>query len=148
MNERIKNIWYLIEKELNQAPSEELLSDEQNEMYAEMQNLKESFENVYGKPNDKDKGDYIINEDNIDDYRYTIDRSSYYDCIKMTALDLIECSYSYILESNRFSETMLENIASEVCENEEFNNYIDSQIMQKIDESIFENKFNSEDITL
>ena len=46
MNERLKRIYYLIEKELNNAPGEELLSKEQNEMYAEMQNLKEILEEL------------------------------------------------------------------------------------------------------
>lgn len=138
MNERLKKIYYLIEKELNNAPGEELLSKEQNEMYAEMQNLKESLEELE-KTTIKDKELRIINEDNIDEFRDKLD-SNYSDSIQSSALNLIESSYSYILESNEFTEEMLGEIAYRVCGNEDFNNYMDSLIMDEIEECARENE--------
>ena len=143
MNERLKRIYYLIEKELNNAPGEKLLSKEQNEMYAEMQNLKESLEELEKtKVNDEELK--IINEDNIDDFRDKID-SSYSDSIKSSALNLLETSYSYILESNRFNEEMLNDIAYNVCGNEDFNNHMDSLIMREIEECARENDIQDEE---
>ena len=137
MNERLKRIYYLIEKELNNAPGEELLSKEQNEMYAEMQNLKESLEELE-KATVNDGELKIINEDNIDEFRDKID-INYSDSIKSSSLNLLETSYSYILESNRFNEDMLNDIAYNVCGNEDFNNHMDSLIMREIEECAREN---------
>jgi len=141
MKERIRLIHTLLKKELAEAPEEDSLTYDERDMYAEMQNLKESLEKVYNEIFAEDEiiTNRIINEDNIDEYRDEIN-STYHDSIKLTALNLLECSYSHILESNRFSEDMLDEIAYDVCGNEEFNNDMDSLIMRRIEECDRENK--------
>lgn len=149
MKERIRLMHTLLKKELAEAPEDDSLSYDEIDMYAEMQNLKESLEKVYSEivAEDEIRTNRIINEDNIDDYRDEIN-SSYHDSIKLTTLNLLECSYSHILESNRFSEDMLDEIAYDVCGNEEFNNDMDSLIMRRIEECDRENKFEEEDNVL
>ena len=149
MKERIRLIHTLLKKELAEAPEDDRLTYDERDMYAEMQNLKESLEKVHSKifAEDEIRTNRIINEDNIDDYRDEIN-STYHDSIKLTALNLLECSYSHILESNRFSEDMLDEIAYDVCGNEEFNNDMDSLIMRRIEECDRENKFQEEENVL
>lgn len=141
MKKRLKEIHILIKEELEHAPNEESLSDDENNMYAEMQNLKESLEQLFGEYENEYK---IINEDNIDEFRVKID-SNYHDSIKSTALNLIESNYSYILESNELNEDMLDDIAYRVCGNEDFNNYMDSLIMVEIEECAEENEIPKEE---
>lgn len=81
----------------------------------------------------------IINTENIDEYRDKLE-SNYEDSIKATALNLIETGYSFLLESNKFSEDMLDNIATKVVEDDEFNDYIDSTIRDEIIACIEENE--------
>jgi len=149
MKERIRLIHTLLKKELAEAPEEDSLTYDERDMYAEMQNLKESLEKVYNEIFAEDEiiTNRIINEDNIDEYRDEIN-STYHDSIKLTALNLLECSYSHILESNRFSEDMLDEIAYDVCGNEEFNNDMDSLIMRRIEECDRENRFQEEENVL
>lgn len=149
MKERIRLIHTLLKKELAEAPEDDRLTYDERDMYAEMQNLKESLEKVHSEifAEDEIRTNRIINEDNIDDYRDEIN-STYHDSIKLTALNLLECSYSHILESNKFSEDMLDEIAYDVCGNEEFNNDMDSLIMRRIEECDRENKFQEEENVL
>ena len=81
----------------------------------------------------------IINTENIDEYRDKLE-SNYEDSIKATALNLIETGYSFLLESNKFSEDMLDNIATKVVEDDECNDYIDSTIRDEIIACIEENE--------
>ena len=81
----------------------------------------------------------IINAENIDEYRDKLE-SNYEDSVKATALNLIETGYSFLLESNKFSEDMLDNIATKVVEDDEFNDYIDRTIRDEIIACIEENE--------
>ena len=149
IKERIRLMYTLLKKELAEAPEDDSLTYDEIDMYAEMQNLKESLEKVHSEiiTEDEIRTNRIINENNIDDYRDEIN-STYHDSIKLTTLNLLESSYSHILESNRFSEDMLDEIAYEICGNEDFNNDMDSLIMRRIEECDRENKFEEEDNVL
>ena len=49
MKERIRLIHTLLKKELAEAPEDDRLTYDERDMYAEMQNLKESLEKVHSK---------------------------------------------------------------------------------------------------
>lgn len=86
----------------------------------------------------------IINEDNIDDYREEL-KSNFHDSIKLTVLNLIECGYSYLLESNKLTEDMLGEITYRVISDEQLNDYIDGMIMNEIESCIKENELVEEE---
>ena len=86
----------------------------------------------------------IINEDNIDEYREDL-KSNFHDSIKSTVLNLIETGYSYLLESNKFTEDMLDGITYKVTDDEQFNDYLDGFIMDEIKNCIEENELGEEE---
>ena len=81
----------------------------------------------------------IINNKNIYEYREKLN-SNYHDSIKSTVLNLIEVSHEELLESNKFTEDMLDDIAYAVRNDEDFNNYLDSLIQDEITECIKDNE--------
>ena len=81
----------------------------------------------------------IINEDNINDYREELE-SNFHDSIKSTVLNLIECGYSYLLESNKLTEDILDDITNKVTDDEQFNDYLDGFIIDEIKNCIEENE--------
>ncbi len=81
----------------------------------------------------------IINNKNINEYRENLE-SNYHDSIKSTVLNLIEVSHEELLESNKFTEDMLDDIAYAVRNDEDFNNYLDSLIQDEITECIKDNE--------
>lgn len=83
--------------------------------------------------------DKIINENCIEETRCKID-GNLQNAIKHTILNLLETSYTNILESNKFTEQDLEEISNAISENDELNDYIDSLIFNKLD--AFTNKNN------
>lgn len=86
----------------------------------------------------------IINEDNINDYREELE-SNFHDSIKSTVLNLIECGYSYLLESNKLTEDILDDITNKVTDDEQFNDYLDGFIMDEIKNCIEENELGEEE---
>ena len=86
----------------------------------------------------------IINEDNIEEYREDL-KSNFHDSIKSTVLNLIETGYSYLLESNKFTEDMLDGITYKVTDDEQFNDYLDGFIMDEIKNCIEENELGEEE---
>ena len=86
----------------------------------------------------------IINEDNINDYREELE-SNFHDSIKSTVLNLIECGYSYLLESNKLTEDILDDITNKVTDDEQFNDYLDGLIMDEIKNCIEENELGEEE---
>ena len=81
----------------------------------------------------------IINNKNINEYRENFE-CNYHDSIKSTVLNLIEVSHEELLESNKFTEDMLDDITYAVRNDEEFNNYLDSLIEDEITECIKDNE--------
>ncbi len=86
----------------------------------------------------------IINEDNINDYREELE-SNFHDSIKSTVLNLIECGYSYLLESNKLTEDILDDITNKVTDDEQFNDYLDGFIIDEIKNCIEENELGEEE---
>lgn len=85
----------------------------------------------------------IINNENIDKYRESIN-GNYYESVKSTLLNILEVAYSNMLQNNQITEEMLDNISNKIVEDEEFNDYIDSMINNGIEEYIKENELEEE----
>lgn len=86
----------------------------------------------------------IINENNIDKYRKKL-KSNFHDSVKSTVLNLIEVGYSYLLETGKFTEDMLDDITYKIADNEQFNNYLDGFAMDEIENCIKENELGEEE---
>ena len=88
--------------------------------------------------------DNVINEKNFDEYRESID-SNFSDGIKVMLLNYIECNYYYLFESNKLTENKLDELTRNITDNEEFNDYLDSYISDKIIDFIRENELDEEE---
>ena len=71
--------------------------------------------------------------------------SNFHDSIKSTVLNLIECGYSYLLESNKLTEDILDDITNKVTDDEQFNDYLDGFIIDEIKNCIEENELGEEE---
>ena len=89
----------------------------------------------------------IINEKNIDEYREKLN-GNYHDSIKSSVLNLIETGYSYLLESNKLTENMVDDITIRITDDEQFNDYLDGLIMDEIQNCINENELGEEEIEI
>lgn len=89
----------------------------------------------------------IINEENIDEYRESID-SNYYDSIKLTLLNILEAGHPTLLRNNQITESMLDKISTKIAEDEEFNGYVDSLIYDEIDQYIKDNNIEEDEETI
>lgn len=86
----------------------------------------------------------VINEDNIDEYRRKL-KSNYHDSIKSSILNLIESGYSYLLENDKITKDMLDDMTSHITDDEEFNNYLDGMIIDEIENCIKEYQIEEEE---
>lgn len=86
----------------------------------------------------------IINEDNIYEYRQNL-QGNFHNSIKSTVLNLIQKDYSYLLESNKFTEDMLYDITTRITDDEQLNDYLDEVIMNEIENCIDENELEEEE---
>ena len=86
----------------------------------------------------------IINENNIAKYREKL-KSNYHDSIKSSVLNIIETGYSYLLESNKLTENMVDDITIRITDDEQFNDYLDGLIMEEIQNCINENELGEEE---
>lgn len=86
----------------------------------------------------------IINEDNVDEYIEKLD-CSINDGIKDSTLKIIEMHFSNLLESNKFTEDMLSNIAYQVISDEYFSECLDNFINAKIRNCMIKNNLIDEE---
>lgn len=81
-NNRLTEIYNLIQDELNEAPEDDAISDEISEMYSEMQNLKESLTNYFVNYIVENKKHFEFNEQmliGLNKYLYTFDNKKDFD---------------------------------------------------------------------
>lgn len=109
------------------------------------------YEDVLPSKNALDQGFFyavneeeVINEYSIEDIRREI-TGNLQDAVKNTILNIIECAYPKVLESNEFTTENLENISSIISDSEEVNNYIDNLIYAEIDKYIKDNNIEEEE---
>lgn len=76
--------------------------------------------------------DKIVNEESIEEIRCEIE-GNLQNAIKHVILNLLETSYTNILESNKFTKQDLETISDAISEDEELNNYIDGLVFEQLD---------------
>ena len=129
----MSTIYKLISEKLENAPSEENASKQENDIYNEMQNLKEALREYLEIQKDNYDSE-IINEDNINDYRDEID-GNINEVVKCYVLNLIETSYPEILKNNLLTKVKLEKIATKISDNEKFNDYLDGLMFEEIDKN-------------
>lgn len=79
--------------------------------------------------------DKIINKNNIRKYKQQL-KSNYQDSIKTSILEIVETAYEELLENNNFTEEMLDDMAYNIRNDDNFNNYLDSLIEYEIEECI------------
>lgn len=89
----------------------------------------------------------IINVANLEDIRYETP-GNLQDAIKHTILNIIECSYEKILDSEKFTEANLEEISYRIHENEELNDFIDGLIYEELDKFKEKNEIGEEDLEM
>lgn len=82
--------------------------------------------------------DKIINKNNIIKYKQQL-KSNYQDSIKTSILEIIETAYEELLENNIFTEEMLDDMAYNIRNDDNFNDYLDSLIECEIEECIKNN---------
>jgi len=80
----------------------------------------------------------IINDKNIDDYKNKIN-GNLRNTIKAMTLNRIEVGYKHLLENNKITEEMLDEIAYVISDNDEVFDYIDSWIYDEIRSYIKDN---------
>jgi len=80
----------------------------------------------------------IINEKNINDYKNKIN-GNLRNTIKAMTLNRIEVGYKHLLENNKITEEMLDEIAYIISDNDEVFDYIDSWIYDEIRSYIKDN---------
>lgn len=86
----------------------------------------------------------IINEENIDKYGQC-NGNDFQQCIESSILDLIEVAYPELIESNKFNTEMLSDMAYNIRNDEQFNDYFDSLMIEQIKKCIKENEIEMED---
>jgi len=80
----------------------------------------------------------IINDKNIGDYKNKIN-GNLRNTIKAMTLNRIEVGYKHLLENNKITEEMLDEIAYVISDNDEVFDYIDSWIYDEIKSYIKDN---------
>jgi len=80
----------------------------------------------------------IINDKNIGDYKNKIN-GNLRNTIKAMTLNRIEVGYKHLLENNKITEEMLDEIAYVISDNDEVFDYIDSWIYDEIRSYIKDN---------
>lgn len=80
----------------------------------------------------------IINDKNIDNYKNKIN-GNLRNTIKAMTLNRIEVGYKHLLENNKITEEMLDEIAYVISDNDEVFDYIDSWIYDEIRSYIKDN---------
>ena len=80
----------------------------------------------------------IINDKNIGDYKNKIN-GNLRNTIKAMTLNRIEVGYKHLLENNKITEEMLDEIAYIISDNDEVFDYIDSWIYDEIRSYIKDN---------
>lgn len=117
-----------------------------------VENKELEYENVAPSRNAQDQGFFynlteekIVNEANIEDIREELTNCNLQDAIKHSILNIIESSYSNIMESQSFTTEDLENISYRVSDNDELNSFIDSFIFEELDRYKKENEIEDEE---
>jgi len=80
----------------------------------------------------------IINDKNIGDYKNKIN-GNLRNTIKAMTLNRIEVGYKHLIENNKITEEMLDEIAYIISDNDEVFDYIDSWIYDEIRSYIKDN---------
>jgi len=80
----------------------------------------------------------IINDKNIGDYKNKIN-GNLRNTIKAMTLNRIEVGYKHLIENNKITEEMLDEIAYVISDNDEVFDYIDSWIYDEIRSYIKDN---------
>lgn len=86
----------------------------------------------------------IINENNINDYKNKIN-GNLRNTIKEMTLNRIEVAYKDLLENNKITEEMLDEIAYVITDDDDFFDYLDSTIYDEIRNYIKENELDEEE---
>lgn len=116
------------------------LSSKPKNIYQYNYKIEEFFKRNIKRENTVDE---IINEDNIEEYRDSIE-SNYEDSLKLILLNILETGYSKLIYNNQVTKSMIDIISNRIAEDEEFNNYIDSLIHAEIVEYIKKNNIENE----